>query len=514
MASAAEAIQIGPFVGGLNLHDDPTSVGDSEGVEMLNFELDFDGSLKSRPPITDLGINMPLGATGNMHLLGYYNAAGGVAYLLGSDGLNSTYYYSGAAWVLITNTIAASAMLQFDNKAWLLAPVGAANPGGYWDPVGGFITQPNMPKGDVIVTYKFRLWVAAGKNAVTNGTRLYFSDLLGVPSMWAAVPGFIDVGAGDGQNIIGAIVYQANILIFRSDSVYAFQYTSDPAAGVASILLPGIGLASKECLTEHEGYIYFLYEDKLYEFVNSRANQINVKVPFAALSKTGLYLDTAVSLFNNRVIVSYFDTMYIFGLKTRTWTRWRSTARGAIGRVLVLSGTGQLEAIAHSSAVVPPGGGRVAHTLHISEELGTDTETFQCILQTKNYTYDASSVFKRLFWWGVDAIFRGTVTGLVTPVTYNFAVTWGQLRLAGTTWGDLLNFTWGQPSSDLPIVETQRTGGAAIRKFVKFNKGLRFRQINFKVTFDTDGSTNSAPVRLFSLMTYVRAKQRVSKPIS
>lgn len=156
----------------------------------------------------------------------------------------------------------------------------------------------------------------------------------------------------------------------------------------------------------------------------------------------------------------------------------------------------------------------MAHTLHISEELGTDTETFQCILQTKNYTYDASSVFKRLFWWGVDAIFRGTVTGLVTPVTYNFAVTWGQLRLAGTTWGDLLNFTWGQPSSDLPIVETQRTGGAAIRKFVKFNKGLRFRQINFKVTFDTDGSTNSAPVRLFSLMTYVRAKQRVSKPIS
>lgn len=77
-----------------------------------------------------------------------------------------------------------------------------------------------------------------------------------------------------------------------------------------------------------------------------------------------------------------------------------------------------------------------------------------------------------------------------------------------------MNFTWGQPSSELPIVETQRTGGAAIRKFVKFYKSLRFRQVNFQVSFDTDGSISTAPVRLFSLMTYVRAKQRVSKPIS
>jgi len=509
-----DSVAIGPWIGGLNTYSDDTSVADNEGVLIENFELDLDGSLVSRPPIVDLGINFPLGVSGNIQLLGYYYAAGGVPYLLGSDGLSSTYYFTGTSWVLLTNTIAASAMVQFNDRAWLLSPVGTVNPGGYWTPSGGFVADANMPRGDVIVAHKFRLWVAPGRGAATNGTRLYFSKVLGTVPFWPIVPDFLDIGAGDGQNIVAAAVYFNSLLIFRTDSVYSFQYTSDPASGVASLILPGVGLADKDCLVAFEGYLYFMYEEKAYEFVNSRASRINDKVPFNALSRTGIYKPYAVSVFASRIIFSYYDTLHVFSLKTRTWTTWRSPLRGAIGKFIELSGTAQNQAVVHSSSAVSTGGSRNAKTLRITDAITTDTEAFQCSLQTKNYSYEVTSAYKRLFWWGADAVFRGQVKAIATPVVFNYSVTWADMLTH--TWDELLDYNWDQPMSGTLSIETVRdtTGSGSVRKFVKFLKGLRFRQINFKVVFDTDGSISSAPVRLFKLETYVKAKQRVSKPVT
>jgi hypothetical protein len=54
-------------------------------------------------------------------------------------------------------------MTQFDGKAWMTAPFGSSQNGGYWTPTGGFVADANMPKGDVLVAYKFRLFVAGGQ---------------------------------------------------------------------------------------------------------------------------------------------------------------------------------------------------------------------------------------------------------------------------------------------------------------------------------------------------------------
>lgn len=509
------ATTIGPFVGGLNTRSDPTAVADSELVQCENFELDLDGSLVSRPPIADNGVSMPLGATGNVEILGYFYAPGSVPYLIASDGLSSTYYYSGSSWVLLTNTLAASAMTQFNGQAWLLAPVGSASTGGYWTPSGGFVAEPNLPKGDIIVAQKSRLWVAAGSKATSNGTRLYFSDVLGSDPFWAVAPDFIDVGSGDGQNIVQVVVYYNNLLIFRTGSVYTYQYSSDPASGVVSLIIPGIGLTDKDAIVMHESYVYFMYEDRAYEFYNNRASQINIKAPFDALSRSGLYKPFAASVFGNRVIFSYYDTMFVFSLNTRTWTTWRSDVYGAIGKIVAVDQLGEFEtAVTHSSRAVPPGESRSAATLFITDGPTTDKEPMHCIIKTKNYNYEASSIYKRLFWWGVDSAFRTRVTGVVTPIVYNYSVTWGQLLQS--TWGMVRNFTWAQPLSGTLSVETERdTGGlGAMRKFVKFKAPIRFRQVNFRIDFETDGSVDSGPVRLFSLMTYVSAKERVAKTVS
>lgn len=704
---AREPLVIGPFAGGLNTYDDPTAVKDTELVECLNWDPGLEGSLRSRPPFTDRNNPLPLGLTGSAKFLGFFYGSGGAFYLIASDGLSSTWALNGQtnAWSLITSTFAASSMAQFDNKAWLASPVGEADPGGSWTPGGGFVADADMPRGDSVVSFKARLWISPGKGN-PNGTRVYYSKVLGQPNFWQA-PSFVDVGQGDGQDIVLLTTYYNTLVAFRTQSIYAFSFNADPAQGSVALLVPGVGLTSKECLISYENYLYFMYDEKAYQFINNGAQQINLKVPFTATSKATNALPFSVSLFNNRAIFHYYDTMYVYSLRTKTWTRWRSPKYGSIGQIMSPAGVLTDKAFVNPSLVQPlpstrknllsnaafrvdtalwsprSGGGGVAaltrHTdgvgapvssyarityttqgtwfrasyniasmpvtpgvtytlsgymragapitdarviivwrndsgntivenpagntlvgtsftrvsatatapagavsargefgrtaglvgehfditaglfeaapeakdwfdggspdtvfsdhdwdgtpgaspsthktkrvsplLYIADEFTNDTEDFTCEVQTKNYNYQLSSNFKRLFWWGVDAVFRTRIRGWAVPVVHHSSVTWGQLRAQGVTWGQLLGGTWGSPFiGDISVYSDYDLGGTGpMRKFVKMFKSMRFRQIYFRLIFDTDGSIGTAPVNLFTITAYVGSKETVSKPVS
>lgn len=516
---SGQLVLVGPFVGGLNTFSDPSAVADNELVAAQNVELDLDGSLKSRPPFLDSGVNLTLGATGNIEILGYYYDTAGSPYLMASNGLDNTYFFTGSAWVSVfgaagTGKFAATAMTQFNGRAYLVAPVGSANPGGYWvsgGTYGTFTADSNMPKGDYIANFKFRLWV--GSNA---DSKLYYSNVLSDPAgFWTATPSYQIIGAGDGQSIVQVIVYFNTLLIFRSRSIYSWAYSDDPALGTISQVVGGIGLASKHSVAQFESYVYFMFDDRAYEFTNGRAAHLNIKVPFRANSETGIYMPFAVSEFNRRIIFSFYDTMYVFNLQTRTWTTWITGVFGAIGKIFKRESE-DIDTLAYThSSVAVSGGTRAAKTLTISDTLpASGGEAMLCAIQTRNLDYGAYSNYKRLFWWGVDAIFRGTVTAIAAPITFSQQITWGQLQ--STTWGNLLNFTWGQPQTPQILIETVRstTGLAPGRQFLKFLKSARFRQIYFRLTFNVNGNTSDSPVRVFQLSTYVKGKQTVSKAIT
>lgn len=504
-------LTIGPFAGGLNTYDDPTAVRDSELVEALNWDPGLEGSLRSRPPFTSTGTPLSLGVSGKPRLLGFYYH-GGTSYLLASDGLSSTWAHNGTSWTLVTSTFSAAAMTQFDNKAWLISPVGTVAPGGYWSPPSGFIADTDMPRGDTITSYKSRLWTSPGRGNA-NGTRIHYSKVLGQPNFWQT-PSFVDIGQGDGQEIVLLTTYYNTLLAFRTQSIYAFGYTVDPAQGQVSLLVPNVGLDSKDCLISFENYLYFMFDEKAYQFINNSAAQINLKVPFTATNKGGVATPLAVSVFNNRAIFHYYDTMYVYSLRTRTWTRWKSPTFGAIGQIM--SPSGSLVAVAYSlpSAVIPNGAGRAVPLLRIEDRVTSASESFTCEVQTKNFNYQNSSNFKRLFWWGIDATFRTKVRAWAVPVVQKKTTqTWGQLYSAGTTWGAMLLTSWGSP--DQGATSDYDLGGyGPLRKFVKFFKSLRFRQIYFRVVFSTDGSLGTAPVNLFTITAFVATKETVTKAVS
>lgn len=700
-----KAVIIGPFSRGLNSYDDPTALHDQECAEALNFDPNLDGSLKNRPPFTDTGDSFPVTGIGTPYLLGYYYSASGETSLIASDGDSSTWHYTNGEWSLITDTMSASAMTQFDGKAWLVAPVGSSGNGGSWTPSGGFTAESAMPKGASITSYKSRLWIAHGVGSA-NPTRISYSKVLGQPDFWTNPP-FVDVGSGDGQNIVKIVTYYDVMLVFRTKSIWSFQYSQDPASAIQGVVVPGVGLQSPYSLVAYENYLYFMYDENAYSFINNRAQQINIKVPFRTFNPGATSTPYSVSLFNNRILFSFFENIYVFSLRTQTWTVWRSDAWGPIGQLMMpytddetgiayalpssrisppatlsrnralnpsfkndtqywanSTNTTDLERAMRSSETmgrftltdtfgqarlnnmpVPPGssvyvqmklavshetpgtcqGGIRVHyitggtegnssgtigptldssletlteawttinftvptvpgpaethlrvyprivdgdvgmkilvkeviwdtspitgyydgdtddegeksyrwdgpegnspsrelttanisLLRIEDKVSDAREDMLCILVTKNYNFDIPGAFKVLFWWGIDAIFKTNVQGQVIPGVYNLSTTWGKIFTGGISWENLLSGTWRHPyESNSSVISDVGTGPGPLRKFVKFFKKLRFRQIQFRVTFQTDGSASTAPVQLFTLSTYMTEKQTVSKTVS
>lgn len=507
-----KSTMIGPFSRGLNTYDDPTALHDQELVEALNFDPGLDGSMRNRPPFTNTGDSFPVSGSGVPHLLGFFYDVGDVAILIASDGVSSTYRYDVTAadpqWVLITDTMSASAMTQYDGKAWLLSPVGETDPGGYWTSAGGFVADADMPHGTSITSYKSRLWVAQGVGG-SNPTRVLYSKVLGQPDFWKNAA-FTDIGSGDGQFVVKIVTYYDVMLVFRTGSIWSYQYSSDPATAIQSVVVPGVGLQNAYCLVAYENYLYFLYDENAYAFINNRATQINVKVPFTSSAKESGSSTFAVSLFSNRILYSYYENIYSYSIRTQTWTKWRSDAYGPISQVL-------MPLIDEQTGVgyaLPVPTGSSLSLLRIEDALTDAAENMLCVLTTKNYNFDAPGSFKVLFWWGVDVIFKHEIQGVVIPGVFNLSATWGDLA-RNMTWGKVRLNTWRFPYlSDRSVVSDVSTGTGPMRKFVKFFKKLRFRQLQFRVSFRTDGSKESAPVQVFTISTYMTEKQTVSKTIS
>jgi hypothetical protein len=410
-------------------------------------------------------------------------------------------------------------MAQFDGKAWLVAPYTETDPGGYWTPTGGFVADVDMPKGSTLAVYKDRLWVASG-GGTSSPTSMFYSKLIVEGTIWAtAASREVQVSPGDGQAIVALQPYFGQLLVFRNQSIYSYSYATSTAAATISVLAPGIGLASPDCLVAYEAYLYFMYDDKAYEFVNARAQRINAQVPFAAANKAGVAFPFAVSVFGRRVLFSYYDYLYIFNVDTRTWTRWNSTVWGSIGKLIEpIPGTSAIDAFTMPSKLVPDGAGRVCPVLKISEVLTpNDKEAFTCVIQTKNYSYDLPSNSKRIWWWGADCVFRDDVRGEAHPIIQTQSTDWGYLWTSGLTWADLLGSTWESPTGGDPVAdvtEYETAGLGFIRKFVKFRHAGRFRQIYFRVEFTADGSITTSPVYLFTLRARIAVRQTVSKAIS
>lgn len=314
-------LRLGPFIGGLNTGSDPTAIADAELVTCQNLELDIDGSLVSRPPFVELE-GSPIWTERGVALCEGIFA--GVHYLIVSN-INGVFAYANGTWTTITTTFKASCAVQYADKIYLVPHPSAANPGGKWDPVGGFTAVAAIPKAGSLAVHKERLYIVPGEDATTNVTRLQFTD----PGNFDVWPGsnFIDIGQGDGTYLLDVTVYQDNLLLFKNQTTYVLAYDVRPTDAVVRKISSTIGVTSMNCVANFENQVYSLHNGRVYEIVNYDFHPINLKVPFVLdqgsptpFASENLFL----GILGDRLVVRYYSKVYVYGFNTRTWSEWLS----------------------------------------------------------------------------------------------------------------------------------------------------------------------------------------------
>lgn len=514
-----QELRLGPFIGGLNLYSDPSSVADTEMVKCINYEVGIDGSLTSRPPAVQLNASAP-SSTSQMKIL-LLAVLNGTTYLIGSSS-QGVYWSTGGAWTLLGATVVSDAAIQYNNKVWFFPKIGTTN-SATWDGTT-YTVLATLPPASAAITFKERAWIVPGIAATTNTSRLQFS-LTADPNSWNTGDAtFIDINPGDGKKLIDLVTYQDNIMLFKEDSTYALAFDSVPSSASLKKVNNIVGASGKNCVVAFENSLFVYHRKAVYEIFNFQWERISVKLPpvvdTTSPVSTTYGLPNFITLWGDRLLWRFNRKVYSFSIRTRTWTEFQfSTVNNEqwVGPLIKWpnNGVASLDAFYGGSCL-----NEDTKTFKLQD--GYDGSTVEsaaitCSMQTKNFDsaygrryriFSFGQRFKRMHWWGVDVVTNSAVTGIATPIVTNFAVTWGQIKTR--TWSSLN--TWQQPILLVPsITTTYASPGSNTRHFIKFLGALRYRQINFQVILTTDGTTSTGPVHLFGIINVMEIKEMVTK---
>jgi hypothetical protein len=531
-----QAVTLGPFLGGLNTSADSKFMADDELMECINFEVDIDGSLMCRPAITETVNNESWGFE-RFIPIGRVNFTTGGDYLIVSSP-QGTHAFDGTDFTFIYGGQSRCAVQYLDN-VYIVSVPGEADNGGRWDGTT-FTADASMPRGEAAFFHKSRMFVVPGRTATTNPSRLIFTNVITSTTLSWPAANNIDIQPGDGDNLVDATVYNDNIVLFKENSIYLLAYDIRPTDAVLRQVITGIGVNYPHCVDTHENSVFFLHEGKVWEMSNYEFTHINQKVPFE-LDQTlpqsednsenaGAFLDPVwLRKMGDRLLVGFHNKRYAYNLLTRTWGEWQmqdNNAQSFGPPMEIIKSVNTNEPVRYYCAPVFVEWGNfyyftdkyVPGTRDASGQgdLGFVEYTYyniMCSMRTKEFTFDIPLLWKRLMWWGVNALTGTTISAEARPNRgLDDNDLWEDVALYD--WDDL-DGTWENMLGEL-IVSDVQTGvtGYAGSKFYKFLKSLRFRSISFKVTIENDGTTPDGPCRVMDMTAIVGLKQVVGKDMN
>lgn len=515
VGSRGVPVTLGPFKGGMNLYSDLSAISDNELADCINFEIEVDYTLKCRPPIYTV-TDMSATWTERIVLLGVAVFSTGT-YIIGSNA-TGVFAFRNNVWSTITLTFQATSFVQYKDKIWLVPKPGSANPGGSWDG-GVFVAIAAIPKGEACTIYKERMYIVPGFGSTVNSSRLSFSAIAD-PATWNAAD-FFDVSPGDGDKLIDLVIFNNNLLMFKTDATYALSYDTKPADAVITKISNKIGATGPRCVVVKDDQIYVYHEGDVFQLINYNWTRINVKVPFTynASAPSTRAENIFMCTMGNRLVVRYFNSIYVFNLFTRTWTRWASNDPDLhnFGPLVAFPSDAQQNvndlyyagsSILSNEKMYAINDGWDNATI---EKNGATPVAITCSIVTKNYDMNLPYKFKRLYWWGLQAVTNKQVTGIATPVVLGFQATWGDLL--SYTWDSL--GTWDSPFATLSVATTTpNTASGNLRRYFKFLKAMRYRQINFQVHLTSDGSLNDGPAKIYTLTIFTQTTETVGAAVT
>lgn len=522
------------FSRGLNNVSDPTAVGPKECAVLDNLEPDGSGGLIQRPTWTYTPANIGGGVFPRNFgdILGVYARGDGVTFLVvivGNPDVGSAYLYNPLDQTLTSLTFAgASGCAQYQNRLYLCSRTGAGGWYGETVPNSGTYTFHSlasgatpMPKGDQIIAYKDRLWIAGYGNS-DEFTKVYLSDITntvgGDINNWPVL-NFFYVGRGDGQRISKLWAGPNDLFILKQTSTWYFHYESDPTTGALSLMNATVGADDRRSASVYQGSLFSLSNANLYQLVGFQWYRRNDPNRVALDPKTtGAFNFTrGVSTFGDRIIVFNNGGLYVYYPITQTWSTWSETANHGLPHYSMTwfpqSGSAGVNVIYGVNSTPYVVGGGVFGLSSMTEVVPPTnaSEVITTTLQTGSQDFGGNAAFKVIYWWAADMIATNTVTGKMYALTSrSIVVTWDEMTTF--TWDQLTTGTWDNPTGNFQHFY-QSTGmnptSVPYRMFYRFSRKQRFYRLYLSLTATSDGSQSSGPIRIFGINTYVDLREQL-----
>lgn len=549
MTSLSKVYTLGPYIGGINNISEISNIADNEMIDCQNFNIDIDGTLVSRGPISTISLGAI--ATLNPHTI---VTIGTAIDTNGTDPLVifCVYFGSGSAsnfvamknmttgtvTILRTGITSVSAT-QYQNKIFVVATAPSSVGGGYWDlDTDAWTNDASMPRGYGAVFYKQRMWITPGRTQ-SNPARyqLRFTDPISVsaptPLVWTA-SNLIPVGQGDGYALNDIVVHNDYLLLLKQGSSWIFAYDADPAQGTLRQINTEIGVADVFCVVQHENSTYVLDNGKMYELVNYSYTDLNVRFALrptvTKISPSNNDLGYAgLSVVGDVILARLGDGWYAYHIKVKSWTRWTSASVDIQGCFHFVEVPYDVSAYSYrtkqyvSGSLITKSGATEFVLYALTETTDTAFTTpdqddsaiypIDCFVRSKVYTFEDDIEYKKLMWWGVDSY--------TASPSESRAIIFDRAPLAAT-WGDLVSFSWGQlqswdapaGGSNLVISTNYESDGTLQRRLIKNLKTLRFKRIVFD--YVTQSTENNLPqsVQMYTMAAIVSTKARVEKGVN
>jgi hypothetical protein len=495
-----EPITLGPFTGGVTTRvSDPSALQETDLVKAENFIYDIYGSLVTRPPIGIAGSqpNNPNNEEIKVVLSGFFSTAPEpevIPFIIVAMRGSTQARVGDGAWTQIAAgryDVAVQGSKGNEQVVWFAGGHSAATDdvsgpsdmtGGWWNPDQSSIqTVSGIPGCNSMVWYKERVFFFNTGND-EQASRVQFSDITPVDSSDFPSSGELFININDGQSIQDAVVFLDNIFVFKYNSTYIVTYDTSIDRVQIKPVSDVVGAKKRHVIQIYADTMFVFDNRFVWRFTGSQFTPLSQKIIVG--DSSGSDVEPTLSQWADCLLLRYGTTIYVYNFYTDAWTTWK-TNRTFNWLVKYAENTDYTEFTYYGGVrdgdklvelrTVWP---RVENPTVVLNN--SNTESFTARIETKHYHFDQPFSFKRLFWWGANALITETPSIPLVPM---HVFRGGFLPIDEHTdqakvWEDL----------EFPDVVT--TG--AFAQFFKFLKGFRFRLAAFYLEFVCDGTSPNA----------------------
>jgi hypothetical protein len=413
-------IRLGPWTDGINLLDKPDQLRDTQLISCVNFDVDNTGVLEPRRALRfhsqDAGASLKyLMATITLAnevqpraLVSVVNAGVSSFKAIGSPD-NQTEF-------TVTRAGTFRSAVQYQNKIWYIpadaSSVGAQSPA---SATNTMTSVASMPYGDYGFILKDRLFIIRkATSAIYFSAATAFEPSTDIPTPWAEPDGgVVFVNPGDNNPITKVVVVNNQIVIFKRDSTYVLSFTASPLGdGVLRQVSPDQGAI--DAIT-YNNEVYCYNSRSVFKFVNGYFQDIGLQLALPNL-------DTIDSSVTNPARINVVGKTLVFGttpsgktyamnLDTGAWTTYTFSGDNTVssGTIFSRSSVG--------TAIFFGDGTSVISYMLVTRGASTDRNSAgvylapEYLFRTKEYNFDDSEAWKRMYSWHLDSSFSAAVTG-------------------------------------------------------------------------------------------------------